>query len=121
MSRKRKFAQTAVCCLALLLIIILAVVFYCRANPRPAPSARAVGAVSGAAAGQIAENTRADREEFLSETLNLSVSPQGENRYLLTWNETVGDGYEVQRMAEDGVWETVERLEKTAARQYLKP
>ena len=119
MSRKRKFAQTAVCCLALLLIIILAVVFYCRANPRPAPSARAVGAVSGAAAGQIAENTRADREEFLSETLNLSVSPQGENRYLLTWNETVGDGYEVQRMAEDGVWETVERLEKTAARQYL--
>lgn len=65
---------------------------------------------------QTAENTRADREEFLSETLNLSVSPQGENRYLLTWNETVGDGYEVQRMAEDGVWETVERLEKTAAR-----
>ena len=119
MSRKRKFAQTAVCCLALLLIIILAVVFYCRANPRPAPSAWTIGAVSGAAAGQIAENTRADREEFLSETLNLSVSPQGENRYLLTWNETVGDGYEVQRMAEDGVWETVERLEKTAARQYL--
>ena len=64
MSRKRKLAQTAVCCLALLLIIILAVVFYCRANPRPAPSARAVGAVSGAAAGQIAENTRADRRNF---------------------------------------------------------
>ena len=119
MSRKRKLAQTAICCLALLLIIILAVVFYCRANPRPAPSARAVGAVPGGG--------RADCGKYQGRPGGISFGnsepfrqpPGGKNRYLLTWNETVGDGYEVQRMAEDGVWETVERLEKTAARQYL--
>ena len=47
------------------------------------------------------------RADFTDTILNLKTEELGDNRYVLSWNETIGDGYLVQERTDDGNWQTV--------------
>lgn len=47
------------------------------------------------------------RADFTDTILNLKTEELGDNRYRLSWNETIGDGYLIQYRGEDGNWQTV--------------
>ncbi|MBR1598028.1 MAG: hypothetical protein IJ661_03825 [Lachnospiraceae bacterium] len=40
-------------------------------------------------------NAVLDREDFLTDKINVTLNDDGKNRYILTWNETKGEGYKV--------------------------
>lgn len=70
--------------------------------------------VRGMPSGQIVL-TRAD---FLAKELELTVQNQGDNEYLLTWNEVSCDQYEVQRMTGDQEWETLASVAGNESREF---
>ena len=47
------------------------------------------------------------RADFTDTILNLKTEELEDNRYVLSWNETIGDGYLVQYRSDDGNWQTV--------------
>ncbi len=55
----------------------------------------------------VTEPVVLSRADFTDTILNLKTEDLGDNRYLLSWNETIGDGYLVQYRSEDGNWQTV--------------
>lgn len=59
------------------------------------------------------------REDFLGTALKLNCQDQGHNQYELTWNETKGEHYEVQRRAgNEEEWTTIARIPADGARVY---
>ncbi|MCR5118014.1 MAG: hypothetical protein K6B44_00150 [Lachnospiraceae bacterium] len=47
------------------------------------------------------------RADFTDTILNLKTEDLGDNRYVLSWNETIGDGYLVQYRTDEGNWQTL--------------
>lgn len=60
-----------------------------------------------------------DREVLLGTELILGCRDEGHNRYTLTWNETKGDGYEVQHYdAATDSWVTLVQIDREGERTY---
>ncbi len=58
--------------------------------------------------GAQAKTLTLSREQFLGSVLKLNYETSDLNTVTLTWNETKGDRYELQRLGEDGAtWQTV--------------
>lgn len=69
--------------------------------------------------GLICDQFTVNREDFLGTTLYLDCQDEGHNAYTLTWNETKGDRYEVQRYDEDtDQWITVHTVPRDGDRTY---
>ena len=58
------------------------------------------------------------RADFTDTILNLKTEELGDNRYRLSWNETIGDGYLVQYRNDDGNWQTVAEYAPEDERVY---
>ena len=62
---------------------------------------------------------RVVREDLLGTVLELTCTDEQHNRYTLTWNETKGEYYEVQRYnAYRGTWERLVQIPKDGERIY---
>ena len=60
-----------------------------------------------------------EREAFLGTDLNLKLKDEGLNRYTLTWDETKGTGYEVQRYEQSqDSWIMVAQVEQDGELSY---
>ncbi len=58
--------------------------------------------------GRTYESVTFVRDDLLGTNLNLQCTDLGDNSYILTWEETKGDHYEVQeRTSQNGQWQTV--------------
>lgn len=58
------------------------------------------------------------REDLLGRELSPDCLDQGDNSYILTWEETKGDGYIVQYLNQDGNWETLREYGPSDERVY---
>ena len=61
-------------------------------------------------------------EDLLSTQLQLQYTDEGENIYLLTWNDVCADEYELRyKLEEDEAWETLCVLSATSERSVVTP
>ncbi len=67
--------------------------------------------------GSTCQMLQLTREDFLGTVLHLEYEDLGNNAYTFSWNETKGESYEVQQLA-DGQWQTLEVLEQDAQLVY---
>lgn len=67
--------------------------------------------------GTPSEGISVDRQALLPGRLELDVEDLGGNRYRLSWNETKGEGYELQQRV-DGEWRTAASFGLEDAREY---
>ncbi len=58
------------------------------------------------------------REDFLGTGLKVECTRENSNVYVLQWNETKGDRYEVQLSADGENWQTLATVEKTEPHSY---
>ena len=69
--------------------------------------------------GLICDQFTVVREDLLGTTLYLNCEDEGHNAFTLTWNETKGDHYEVQRYDDTaGQWITVHTVPRDGDRTY---
>ena len=69
--------------------------------------------------GVSAEGFQLIREDLLGTELQLETIDEGNNRYTLTWNETKGEYYEVQKYSSyRKEWETVAKIGRDEERTY---
>ncbi|MBQ7415768.1 MAG: D-alanyl-D-alanine carboxypeptidase family protein [Oscillospiraceae bacterium] len=69
--------------------------------------------------GAAFEQISVVREDLLTRDLNLECTDLGDQVFLLTWAETKGDYYQVQRYRQDTAsWETLQRVEVNQERSY---
>ena len=69
--------------------------------------------------GNLVETTSVDREDFLGRTLLPEVTEDGENCFLLTWNETKGARYQIRAIDPDtGSARVLDELPADAERLY---
>lgn len=69
--------------------------------------------------GIQAKTVTLNRDQFLGNFLKLEYESTGNNTVSLTWNETKGDRYELQRLSDDGQrWETVYTVDHSGALRY---
>lgn len=67
--------------------------------------------------GVTSESFVLDRQALLPGALELECEALGSNRYRLSWNETKGEGYAVQRLI-DGEWQTLAVFGPEDEREY---
>lgn len=68
--------------------------------------------------GRISAECSVERQDLLGRDLNVVLENQGNNMFSLSWDETKGEYYEVQRMEAVDQWETVCRIEQGESRSY---
>lgn len=69
--------------------------------------------------GIQAKTVTLNREQFLGSFLKLEYESTDSNAVTLTWNETKGDRYELQRLSDDGQrWETVYNVDHNGDLRY---
>lgn len=68
--------------------------------------------------GLPSESVAVDRQALLPGVIELECEELGSNRYRLNWNETKGDGYEVQQLS-GGDWLTLAGFGPEDEREYL--
>ena len=70
--------------------------------------------------GPMIDGPTLDREDLLGTKLAVACQDLGNNRYLLTWNETKGERYQVRmRMEGEEEWRTVAEIPRGEERQYI--
>lgn len=70
--------------------------------------------------GPMTDGPTLDREDLLGTKLAVACQDLGNNRYLLTWNETKGERYQVRmRMEGEEEWRTVAEIPRGEERQYV--
>ena len=67
--------------------------------------------------GTAYEGFSITREDLLGTELNLKLKDEGLNRYTFTWDETKGEGYEVQKW-EDDQWVTLAQIPRDGERTF---
>ena len=67
--------------------------------------------------GAVSAQMEISRQDLLGRDLEVSFSGK-DNRFSLTWNETKGDSYEVQRLDSDGDWVTVKQIALNEERSF---
>lgn len=68
--------------------------------------------------GPASETILVPREEILTRNMTVSWEHVGDNQYSITWNETVGRRFLIQRSLDGREWETVAETELNGERQY---
>ncbi|MBR3972817.1 MAG: hypothetical protein IKJ99_02555 [Oscillospiraceae bacterium] len=72
--------------------------------------------------GPITAGFAVDRDNLLDRNLNLQLQDRGYNVMSLSWNETKGEYYEVQRKQEgDEEWTVIEQIPGDGERSYTSP
>ena len=70
--------------------------------------------------GPMIDGPTLDREDLLGTKLAVACQDLGNNRYLLTWNETKGERYQVlMRMEGEEDWRTVAEIPRGEERKYI--
>ncbi len=70
--------------------------------------------------GAASEPIVVEREDLLGRTLEIEYETVSRNVLRISWNETKGNGYELQQLV-DGEWMTVKAVERDGAREYTTP
>ena len=72
--------------------------------------------------GAVCASMTVVRDDLLGRNLNLQFKDEGYNVVSLTWDETKGEHYEVQKLSADGTqWETVYEVAGDGERSYTSP
>lgn len=68
--------------------------------------------------GKVTAEFCVERQDLLGRDLNVVMSADGESGFALTWDETKGEYYEVQKIDTDGRWVTCCRIGQEEERYY---
>ena len=71
--------------------------------------------------GQSFENLTVQRDDFLGRDLAPVYTDNGHNVCTITWDETKGERYQVQRLVEKDKWETLIEVPWDGKRSYTSP